>query len=180
MSECEVTEKSERFVVNVYNSLGRTLNKYIRVSVPDKSTSHQVFDSKGTYRRILYYLFSVLRVNSKIGNPIAWQIVPISASVKKLPGRKSTSTDNFFFAAGAWLPTLLKWQGSSTSHELVFLAADLPPFGIKSFYVQFTLSGGFNSTIQNENLNGWKTNASSGDHIISNEVFYKIALFLII
>jgi hypothetical protein len=47
LSECEVTEKAGRFVVNVYNSLSRAINKYIRVPIPDKSTSHQIFDSKG-------------------------------------------------------------------------------------------------------------------------------------
>lgn len=110
-----------------------------------------------------------------IGNPIVWQLVPTPDAVKKLPGRKST--DNFFFAAGAWLPTP-KWQGSA-SHELVFLAADLPPLGIKSFYVQSTLSDESSVSIQREHLNG-KTNNSSGDHTISNEVFHNEALFIAI
>lgn len=44
-----MTEKSERFVVNVYNSLSRNIDRYIRVPMPDQSTSHQVFDSKGIF-----------------------------------------------------------------------------------------------------------------------------------
>jgi len=45
MSECDVTENSERVVVNVYNSLASSVNKYVRVPVLNQAYS--VFDPTG-------------------------------------------------------------------------------------------------------------------------------------
>lgn len=99
-----------------------------------------------------------------IGNSIAWQLVPIPELVKKLPERKSPSTDKFFFA-GAGIPPV-KLQ-SSTSHELLFLAADLPPLGSKSFYVQSTLS---EIDVKRDYFSDMSTGTSLPDYVISNEV----------
>jgi len=91
-------------------------------------------------------------VHVKIGNPIAWQLVPIPNPVKNLPDRNSTS-----------------------SRELVFLAADLPPLGSKSFYVQSTLSelGDVTRNYLNE-IGTESTIESSADYIISNEVSKRV------
>ena len=104
------------------------------------------------------------------GNSIAWQLVPVPELVKKLPDRKSPSTDKFFFA-GAGIPSV-KLQGS-TSHELLFLAADLPPLGSKSFYIQSTLS---ELDVKRDYFNDKSTSTPSADHIISNEVDSKIQI----
>jgi hypothetical protein len=90
----------------------------------------------------------LLIVNVEIGNPIAWQLVPIPNPVKKLPDRNSQS-----------------------SRELVFLAADLPPLGSKSFFVQATLSepSDVKWDYFSENKNE-STSKPSADYIISNEV----------
>ena len=57
-----------------------------------------------------------------LGEPIPSDLMPIAEYVKSLPGRKSSAT-----------------------HELVFLASQLPPLGSKSYYVEPKLSGGSNS-----------------------------------
>ena len=76
------------------------------------------------------------------GNSIDWQLVPIPELVKELPDRDSPSMN----------------------HELVFLAADLPPLGSKSFYVR-SISGERDHFNEND-----RTSSSSKDYIISNKV----------
>jgi len=54
ISKCEVTDrKGESFVVNVYNSLGQYIDKYIRVPVTQKNNgifyNFRVIDSNGRY-----------------------------------------------------------------------------------------------------------------------------------
>ena len=46
-SSCALTEQSERFVVNVYNSLSRPLDKYVRFPVTTNISSFLVYDAKG-------------------------------------------------------------------------------------------------------------------------------------
>lgn len=92
-SACDVTENSNRFVVNVYNSLAKSTNRYIRL--PVVQGTYNVYD----YNR----------------NKLTSQLVPLPTYVLNLPGRVSNAT-----------------------HELVFLAAQLPPVGFKSYYVQRT------------------------------------------
>lgn len=45
-SQCDSTEKNPQFVINVYNSLSREIDKYIRVPVPAGS-DYQVLDPDG-------------------------------------------------------------------------------------------------------------------------------------
>lgn len=54
-----------------------------------------------------------IRHTSFTGNEIPFDVMPIPEFVKKLPGRNSSAT-----------------------HEIVFLAFQLPPLGSKSFYIQ--------------------------------------------
>lgn len=46
MSQCDVTEKSERLVMNVYNSLAISFDKYVRVPVLNRA--YRVFDPSGS------------------------------------------------------------------------------------------------------------------------------------
>ena len=53
MSQCEVTEQNDRFVVNVYNSLARNGTKYVRVPVKD-GTALEVLDPRGKVILLLF------------------------------------------------------------------------------------------------------------------------------
>lgn len=52
-------------------------------------------------------------VFSKIGTAVETDVVPIPEHVKQIPGRTSKAT-----------------------HDLIFIAKDLPPLGMASFYVE--------------------------------------------
>ncbi|XP_033225887.1 lysosomal alpha-mannosidase-like [Belonocnema kinseyi] len=91
ISSCEHTEINKNFVVTVYNPTSQPLKTFIRL--PVKENSYQVTDYAD-------------------GNEVATQTVPISTTVKKIPGRKTTA-----------------------SYELVFLANGIPPLGYLSYYV---------------------------------------------
>ena len=45
ISECEVSELADQFVIVIYNPVSRTVNQYVRVPVTD--SAYDVFDSKG-------------------------------------------------------------------------------------------------------------------------------------
>lgn len=49
ISQCDVTEKSNTFVVNVYNALSRSVDKYVRVPV-QAGQAYQVLDPDGNNR----------------------------------------------------------------------------------------------------------------------------------
>ncbi len=59
VSQCKVTDqKGESFVINVYNPLGKYINKYIRVPVSQDYNelfySFRVIDSNGIYYKFYY------------------------------------------------------------------------------------------------------------------------------
>ena len=59
ISQCDVTEKSERFVVNVYNSIAKTVDKYVRFPVikTEPNLVFQVLDPKGILNlKLLFHL----------------------------------------------------------------------------------------------------------------------------
>ncbi len=62
ISQCDVTEKSERFVVNVYNSIAKTVDKYVRVPVikTEPNLVFQLLDPKGTYFTLNFKLHLIL------------------------------------------------------------------------------------------------------------------------
>jgi len=78
------------------------------------------------------------------------ELVPLPEFVKNLPGRVSQAT-----------------------HELVFLASQLPPLGSRSFHVSTSFMRGKSSKTRSE-LNDEPKNGTSAttDRIISNEVKY--------
>ena len=59
MSQCEVTErKGGNFVVNIYNSLGKYINKYVRVPVNQAFNSNfRVIDSNGNKNRPIAIMY---------------------------------------------------------------------------------------------------------------------------
>lgn len=79
MSQCDATERSSTFVVNIFNSLPRSINKYIRVPVMKNVTSFRVLDPEGKV--------------------IPSQLVPIPSFVLNLPGRISSATRELVFHA---------------------------------------------------------------------------------
>ncbi|XP_033224967.1 lysosomal alpha-mannosidase-like [Belonocnema kinseyi] len=90
ISSCEHTENNQIFIVTVYNPTSRPLTTHVRL--PVKGTSY--------------------RVKDYIGTELVTQIIPISETVKNIPGRES-----------------------SALYELVFLAMEIPPLGYQAFYV---------------------------------------------
>ncbi|XP_072399843.1 lysosomal alpha-mannosidase-like isoform X2 [Diabrotica undecimpunctata] len=91
ISQCAFTETNNNFVITVYNPLSRTVSKHVRV--PVVGNKYTVKDPQGA--------------------TVVNQIVPVPASLLKIPGRKSLA-----------------------ENELVFKAADVPALGFKSYFIQ--------------------------------------------
>ena len=47
MSQCDATENNDQFVVNVYNSMAKNVDKYVRVPVTIKNLSYKILDAQG-------------------------------------------------------------------------------------------------------------------------------------
>lgn len=84
------------------------------------------------------------------GRAVEAQLVPISTFVQSLPGRESTADS-----------------------ELVFLAAQLPPLGSKSYHVERTLKRSRTSAVKSKSKlkaagrRGWRA-----DSVISSDVIF--------
>lgn len=57
VSQCEITEQNTRFVVNVYNGLSRSVDRYVRFPVSDVVSSYRVIDSNGKFFGVVGVLF---------------------------------------------------------------------------------------------------------------------------
>ena len=100
-------------------------------------------------------------MDSFTGKPIPTDFMPIAEFVKNLPGRKSSAT-----------------------HELVFLASQLPPLGSKSYYIEPTMlrdKSKFRGLPPNKTKTPVKVrrrlsdkDASTTENSISNEVLKKL------
>ena len=94
ISQCHVTEESDKFVVSIYNPLPREISRPIRLPV-----------RSGTY------------VVSKLGedenSAVQSQLIKLPRSIYLIPGRHSHAT-----------------------HELVFIAAKIPPMGTQMYHVE--------------------------------------------
>ncbi|XP_051165376.1 lysosomal alpha-mannosidase [Leptopilina boulardi] len=90
ISSCEHTENNKNFVVTLYNPGSQPLSTYVRLPV------------KGASYRVKDYL----------GMELVTQLVPIPATVSKIPGRQSSAV-----------------------FDLVFLALSIPALGYQSFYI---------------------------------------------
>jgi lysosomal alpha-mannosidase len=78
-SQCEVSEKHERFVVTIYNPLSQKASKFVRVPVPQA----------GGYS-----------VRCPMGHEEKAQVVPVPEAVLSLPGRvMSTARYELVFRA---------------------------------------------------------------------------------
>ncbi len=78
ITQCDVTENSNSFVVNVYNPLPRPVSKYVRLPVMDGS-GYMVQDGQG--------------------QEVKAQLVPIPQPVLMIPGRSSKATQELVFMA---------------------------------------------------------------------------------
>ena len=56
ISQCNATENNDKFVVNVYNSLARNVDKYIRVPVISSGYNYQVLDPAGSLQLISVFI----------------------------------------------------------------------------------------------------------------------------
>lgn len=84
VSQCEVSEHSEQFVLTLYNPLSRPVTEFVRLPIPGE-TSYSVVDPSG------------LRLTV--------QFVPLPSAVLRIPGRKSSATAELVFQADD-LPSL--------------------------------------------------------------------------
>lgn len=77
ISECSISEKSQSFIVTVYNPLSYTISHYVRLPVTGVSYS----------------------VRDPTGKQLPVQLVPIPSPLFNLPGRKSKATVEMVFKA---------------------------------------------------------------------------------
>jgi len=110
VSQCDVTEKSERVIVNVYNPQANFINKYVRI--PVQNLAYRVFDPSGIQNAFFIEQNNIFLLCCT-GKTIPFDFIPIPEFIKTLPGRNSSAT-----------------------HELVFLVFQLPPLGSKSYYIK--------------------------------------------
>lgn len=75
MTECRITENSDRFVVTIYNPIGRSVSQWIRFPVDFANYSVTDVDGK--------------RVNS--------ELIPISPSLLRIPERRSRAMQELTF-----------------------------------------------------------------------------------
>ena len=73
ITECSVTENTEKFVVNVYNPLGRNVSKILRLPVPNPG-----------------YL-----IKNSLGQVLESQVMPIPEPVLLIPGKVKQLTNYF-------------------------------------------------------------------------------------
>ncbi|KAG8221971.1 hypothetical protein J437_LFUL007812 [Ladona fulva] len=77
ISQCDISEGAEPFIVTVYNPLSRVVHKYVRL--PVSGAAYSVKDSAGTQLQV--------------------QIVPIQKELMEIPGRESQATYELIFKA---------------------------------------------------------------------------------
>ncbi len=78
ITECTISETSDKIAVTIYNPIARPLSQYIRV--PIVSANYEVYDPNGE------------KVTHK-------EVVPVSKAVTALPGRKSQAMNELVFKA---------------------------------------------------------------------------------
>jgi len=78
ISQCEVSEQAEQFVLTLYNPLSRPVTEFVRLPVPSER-AYDVIDPDG--------------------RSLATQYVPLPDAVSRIPGRKSLATVELVFRA---------------------------------------------------------------------------------
>jgi len=78
ISQCEVSENSEQFVLTLYNPLSRPVTEFVRLPIPDE-TAYSVVDPSG--------------------QKLTVQFVPLPNAVLRIPGRQSLATVELVFQA---------------------------------------------------------------------------------
>ncbi|GLV45786.1 Lysosomal alpha-mannosidase II [Carabus blaptoides fortunei] len=82
ISQCELTENDDTFIVNVYNPLSRPVSKYVRLPVTKRG--HNVINEEGNRQDIQY--------------------VPVFDMLANVPGRKSSAKEELVFYADSIPP----------------------------------------------------------------------------
>lgn len=78
ISQCEVSENSEQFVLTLYNPLSRPVTEFVRLPIPGE-TAYSVVDPSG--------------------QKLTVQFVPLPSAVLRIPGRQSLATAELVFQA---------------------------------------------------------------------------------
>lgn len=78
ISQCEVSEQSEQFVLTLYNPLSRPVTEFVRLPIPSE-TAYNVVDPDG--------------------QKLTVQFVPLPKAVLRIPGRQSSATTELVFQA---------------------------------------------------------------------------------
>lgn len=78
ISQCEVSEQTEQFVLTLYNPLSRPVTEFVRLPVPDE-TAYDVIDPNGQRLTV--------------------QFVPLPGAVLRIPGRQSLANVELVFRA---------------------------------------------------------------------------------
>lgn len=78
ISQCEVSEKSEQFLLTLYNPLSRPVTEFVRLPIPSE-TAYDVIDSNG--------------------EKLIIQFVPLPSAVLRIPNRKSSAKTELVFQA---------------------------------------------------------------------------------
>lgn len=63
ISECARTEKEDKLIISIYNPLGRTLNKFVRIPIPDNTSAYTIRDPSGKILTFFIYLFDSFKYN---------------------------------------------------------------------------------------------------------------------
>lgn len=117
ISQCEISEKSQNFVVTIYNPLSQASSYYVRL--PVQNATYSVKDADG--------------------NEQAIQLVPVPDSVSVIPGRNSNATYEIVFKAED-IPALgyQSYYVTSQSKKQIILAENSNSIG--NDYLQVYLS----------------------------------------
>lgn len=78
ISQCEISEQTEQFVLTLYNPLSRPVTEFVRLPIPSETA------------------FSVVDPN---GQRLTVQFVPLPSAVLRIPGRRSLATAELVFQA---------------------------------------------------------------------------------
>lgn len=78
ISQCEISEQTEQFILTLYNPLSRPVTEFVRLPIPSE-TAYNVADPNGQQLTV--------------------QFVPLPSAVLHIPGRKSLATVELVFQA---------------------------------------------------------------------------------
>lgn len=87
ISQCEVSEQFEQYLLTLYNPLSRPVTEFVRLPIPSE-TAYDVIDSNG--------------------DKLIIQFIPLPSAVLRIPDRKSIATTELVFEAVNLPPLVYK------------------------------------------------------------------------